>query len=177
MEGGYEKGISIRWLLPLSVFDTIEYNTPMKVVFLEDVTNIGKMGEVKEIADGYGRNYLLPRKLALLATPSALKKAEIQVKKEQERRLHLADEMEKLAQQIDGFSLTFKEKVANEDNLYGSVRDGDVADQLNELTGLEIDKSKIELEEPLRKLGEFEVAVRLSKDLTPKIKVVIIAEE
>ena len=149
----------------------------MKVVFLEDVTNVGKMGEVKEIADGYGRNYLLPRKLALLATPSALKQAEVQVKKEQERRQRLADEMEKLAQQIDGFSLTFKEKVASEDNLYGSVRDGDIANQLNELTGLEIDKSKIELEEPLRKLGEHEVIVRLGKGLTPKIKVIIVAEE
>ncbi|MFC2018277.1 50S ribosomal protein L9, partial [Chloroflexota bacterium] len=118
-------------LLRLSIFDTIEYNTRMKVVFLEDVTNIGKMGEVKEIADGYGRNYLLPRKLALLATPSALKKADVQVKKEQERRRCLADEMEKQAQQIEGFSLTFTEKVASEDNLYGSVRDGDIANQLN----------------------------------------------
>ena len=149
----------------------------MKVVFLEDVTNVGKMGEVKEIADGYGRNFLLPKKLALLATPSALKKAEIQVKKEQERRRLLAVEMEKVAQQIDGFSLTFKEKVASEDNLYGSVRDGDIASQLSELTALDIEKSKIELEEPLRKLGEYEVAVRLSRDLTPKIKVIIVAEE
>lgn len=149
----------------------------MKVVFLEDVTNVGKMGEVKEIADGYGRNFLLPKKLALLATPSALKKAEIQVKKEQERRRLLAVEMEKVAQQIDGFSLTFKEKVASEDNLYGSVRDGDIASQLSELTALDIEKSKIELEEPLRKLGEYEVTVRLSRDLTPKIKVIIVAEE
>lgn len=149
----------------------------MKVVFLENVPNVGKVGEVKVVASGYGRNFLLPKKLALLATPAALKEAEIQVKKEQERQLRLAAEMEKLAQQLQGFTLTFKEKVTSEDNLYGSVRDGDIAAQLNELTEFEIDRKKIELQEPLRKLGEYEVTVRLSKDLTPKIKVIISAEE
>lgn len=149
----------------------------MKVVFLEDVPKVASMGEVKEVANGYGRNYLLPKKLALLATPSALKEAEIQVQKELERQRRLAADMEKLAQQLEGFSLTFTEKVASEDNLYGSVRDSDIADQLNELTEFEIDKKKIELEEPLRKLGEYEVTVRLSRDLTPKIKVIISAEE
>jgi len=149
----------------------------MRVVFLEDVPRVGKMGEIKEIANGYGRNYLLPNKLAMLATPSALKQAEIQVKKEMERQQRLAADMEKVAQQIEGFSLTFKEKVVDEDNLYGSVRDSDIANQLNELTELEIDKKKIELLEPLRKLGEYEVTVRLSRDLAPKIKVIISAEE
>lgn len=149
----------------------------MKVVFLENVPNVAKVGQVKDVAGGYGRNFLIPRKLALLATPAALKEAEVHVKKEQERQRRLVVELEKLAEQLEGYTLTFTEKVTSEDNLYGSVRDSDIAAQLNEITELEIDRKKIELQEPLRKLGEYDITVRLSKNLTPKIKVIISAEE
>lgn len=151
--------------------------TNLKVVFLKNVARVAKVGEVKEVADGYGRNFLLPRKLALLATPSALKEAEIQVKKERERQERFEAEMKQLAEQLEGFLLTFKEKVTNETNLYGSVRDSDIAEELSRLTGIDFDRRKIELEEPIRQLGEYEITVRLSKELAPKIKVVVSGEE
>ena len=149
----------------------------MKVVLLEDVANVGRAGEVKEVADGYGRNFLLPRKLALLATPSALKAAEAQLQKEKERQQRFTAEITKLAEQLEGLLITFKEKVSSEDRLYGSVRDSDIARELSQLTGLDIAKEKIELEDPIRQLGEYEVPVRLSENLAPKIRVVITGEE
>ena len=149
----------------------------MKVVLLEDVANVGRAGEVKEVADGYGRNFLLPRKLALLATPSAIKAAEAQLQKEQEKQQRFAAEITKLAEQLEGLLITFKEKVSSEDRLYGSVRDSDIARELSQLTGLDIAKEKIELEDPIRQLGEYEVPVRLSEDLAPKIKVIVTREE
>lgn len=149
----------------------------MKVVFLKDVGRSGRIGEVKEVSDGYGRNYLLPNKLALLATPSALKQAEVHVQKEKELMTRLNAEMEKMANQLEGYTLTFKEKVTSEVSLYGSVRDSDIADQLCKLVGCEIDRKKIELAEPIRQIGEYQIAVRLSKELTPRIKVIVTAEE
>lgn len=149
----------------------------MKIVLLKDVANVGRAGEVKEVADGYGRNFLLPKKLALLATPSALKAAEAQLQKAKEKEKLFAAEVTKLAQQLEGLLITFKEKASSEDRLYGSVRDSDVARELSQLTGLDIAREKIELEEPIRQLGEYEVTVRLSQDLAPKIKVIVTREE
>lgn len=149
----------------------------MKVVFLKDVGRTGRIGEVKEVSDGYGRNFLLPKKLALLATPSALKQAEIQVQKEKELQSRLAAEMEKMAKQLEGYTITFREKVTSEVSLYGSVRDSDIAEQLCKLLGCEIDRHKVELAEPIRQIGEYQIAVKLSKELTPRIKVIVSAEE
>jgi large subunit ribosomal protein L9 len=149
----------------------------MKVVLLEDIANVGRAGEVKEVADGYGRNFLLPKKLALLATPLALKAAEAQLQLQKEEQQRFAAEITKLAQQLEGLLITFKEKASSEDRLYGSVRDSDVARELSQLTGLDIAREKIELEEPIRQLGEYEVSVRLSQDLAPKIRVVVTKEE
>lgn len=149
----------------------------MKIVLLEDIANVGRAGEVKEVADGYGRNFLLPKKLALLATPSALKTAEAQLQKEKEKQQRFAAEITKLAQQLEGLLITFKERASSEDRLYGSVRDSDIARELSQLTGLDIAREKIELEEPIRQLGDYEVTVRLSEDLAPKIKVIVTREE
>jgi len=129
------------------------------------------------VADGYGRNFLLPRKFALLATPSALKAAEAQLQREKERQLHFAAELSQLAQQLEGFPITFKAKVVEGERLYGSIREAHIAEELSQLTGFDIDKGKIELEEPIRHLGNYEVTIRLSKDLAPKIKVEVAKEE
>ncbi len=150
---------------------------PMKVIFLKDIAKVAKAGEIKQVADGYGRNFLLPRKLALLATPSALKAAEIQIQKEREEQQRFATELSQLAQQLEGFSITFKAKVAEEDRLYGSIRDSDIADELSRLTGLDIERRKVELEEPIRQLGDYEVPIRLDKDLAPTIRVIVAQEE
>lgn len=163
---------------PLSIFGATGYNIViMKVIFLKNVATVAKAGEVKEVANGYGRNFLLPRNLALLATPSAIKTAEVQIQKEHEKQALFAAELDQLTQQLEGFAVSFKAKVVEEDRLYGSIRDGDIADELSQLTGLEIERKQVELEEPIRHLGEYEVTVRLSKDLAPTIKVIVAQED
>ena len=179
---GEEKPSRSQFQIPapgrLSIFYTAGYNTLiMKVIFLKDVSRVAKAGDVKVVAEGYGRNFLLPQGLALLATPSALKAAEIQIQKDREEEDHFAAELGQLAEQLEGFAITFKAKVVEEDRLYGSIRDGDIAGELSQLTGIEIEKRQIELEEPIRQLGEHEVTVRLSKDLVPKITVIVTQEE
>jgi len=149
----------------------------MRVVFLENVPNVARAGEEKEVADGYGRNFLLPRKLALLATPSARRAAELEVRKRQERQERFAAELGILAQQLEGHVLTFKAKVVEEGRLYGSIRDSNIAEELSRLTGLEIERKQVELEEPIRQLGEYEVTVRFGKDLAATIKVIVAQEE
>ncbi len=149
----------------------------MKVIFLKDVANVARAGEVKEVAGGYGRNFLLPRKLALLATPSALKTAEVQIQKDREKQQRFVAELSQLAQQLEGFPITLKAKVVEEERLYGSIRDADIADELSRLTGLDIERRKVELEEPIRQLGEYEVPIRLDKDLAPTIRVIVAREE
>ena len=149
----------------------------MKVLLIKSVANIGRVGEIKEVADGFGRNYLIPNKLALLATPSALKTAEAQLQKERQEEERFAAELSKLAQQLEGFPIAFKAKVRSNERLYGSIRDSDIAAELTQLTGLDIDKSKIELEEPIHQLGEYEVAIKLGKDLRLKVKVTVTKEE
>ena len=149
----------------------------MKVVFLKDVPPAGKVGEIKEVADGYGRNFLLPRRLAALAKPSALKALEAEIKKEIGNQKRLDDELRDLAQKLEGLSMSLKAKVVEEERLYGSIRDNDIAAEINRLIGFDIDKRKIELAEPIHQVGEYEITVRLSKDLAPKIKVIVAAEE
>jgi len=149
----------------------------MKVVFLQNVSRVGKAGEVREVADGYARNYLLPKGLALAATPAALKGVKEQVQREEQYHLRHAEELTDLAQQIDGMVLTFKAKVTEGSRIYGSVRDVQIADEIKRLTGADIDRTKVDLEHPLRDLGSYELSVRLGKDLIPKITVVVAGEE
>lgn len=145
----------------------------MKVVFLQNVPPVGKVGEVKEVADGYGRNFLLPKKLAMLATPSALKVVELQLQKKVKQQQRFAAKIGEIAQQLEGLLITFKAKVVSENRLYGSIRDSDIAAELSQSTGFDIDREKVELGEPIRQLGNYEVTVRLSEELAPKIKVVV----
>lgn len=144
---------------------------------MKDVPRVAKAGEIKDVADGYGSNYLLPKKLALVATQSAIKTAERQIQRDKEKEQKFAAELGQLAEQLKGYTLTFTGKVLDEERIYGSVRDSDIADKLRELTGADVDRKSIDLPEPLRTLGEHEVSVRLNKDLVPTIKVVIVGEE
>ncbi len=152
---------------------------PMKVVLIRDVPRVGKAGEVKDVADGYARNFLLSRNLALPATPTALKDVEARLKKEDEEQQRRAEDLNKLAGQLEELTLTFsiKAKALEGDRLYGSIRDTQIAEELKRLTGAEIDRAMIGLEAPIRTLGTHELTVRLSKDLIPKVKVVMSREE
>lgn len=145
----------------------------MKLVFVKDVPNIAKAGEVKEVADGYGRNFLIPRGLAVIATPFELGKLEARRQVDAQRQAWSQQEASALADRLQELTLNFKVKVGPRGRLYGSVTNSDIATEILRLTGHEIDKRKIELVEPIRKLGSHEALVRLSKELTPRVRVVI----
>ena len=166
----------------LSLPNRVRYNYRqegelMKVIFLQDVPNTARAGEIKEVADGYGRNFLIPQKLALLAKPSAISTAEAQLKTKNRGQAQSENELAELAQQLDGTEITLSARVGAKDRLYGSITSTDIASELNNATGLVIDKRKIELAEPIRQLGIHEVAIRLAQDVIPKVKVIVTAME
>ena len=145
----------------------------MKVIFLDDVPRVAKAGEVKEVADGYGRNFLIPRKLALLATPKAIEAAEAQVKKIALTQTQTEAEMVELAGQLDGREIFLEARTGGKDRLYGSITTEDIAAGLESSLGLVVDKRKIDLGEPIRRVGSYEINIKLSKDIVPKIKVTV----
>jgi len=149
----------------------------MRVVLLQDVPGLGKVGEVREVADGYGRNHLLPKRLAEFATPALLKKVEAQQRAEARRQLLADAEMASLAQTLEGLALTVKARVGTQDRLYGAITSGDIAEQIHRVTGHDIDKRNIQLEEPIRQLGEYEVSLRLSQEIVPKVRVIVEEEK
>ncbi|MDO8670654.1 MAG: 50S ribosomal protein L9 [Dehalococcoidia bacterium] len=148
----------------------------MKVIFVEDVHNVAKAGEVKEVADGYARNYLIPKKLAVVATSAAMKNLESHRRAIANKQAKVEAQAGKLAGELQGVTLNFKAKVGTQDRLYGSITSGDIAEKIKEVKGLEIDKRKIELEEPIRTVGSHEVEVRLAKDAIARLSVVVEAE-
>lgn len=132
----------------------------------------GRVGEVKEVKDGFARNYLFPRGLALPATASNLKTWEERKKFEERRQIRLEEKIKELAQRIEGMTLSFKVKVGSGGKVYGSITSRDIAEELRR-QGIEIDKRQIELPQPLREIGSFEVVIRLGKELNPKLKVIV----
>ena len=144
----------------------------MKVIFLKDVPK-GKKGEIKDVADGYARNFLLPKGLALLATPSAMKTAKALSEERADREAHQHDELSKVAQDLEGKELYFKAKAGAKGRLHGAITSANIADQVSKLAGFEIDKKKVELEEPLHNLGSYDVVINLGSGSEAKIKVII----
>jgi large subunit ribosomal protein L9 len=149
----------------------------VKVVFIEDVPNVAELGEVREVADGYGRNYLLPRKLAVLADSQASHLVEARLKVKAKREAKTQAEMNEFAKKLEGKKITLKARVGAKDRLYGSITSGDIADELDKSAGLVVDRRKIELAEPIRQLGSYDVEIKLYKGIAAGIKVVVIAEE
>lgn len=144
----------------------------MKVIFLKDVPK-GKRGEIKEVADGYARNFLLPKGFALPATPSAAKAAKVLSDEQAERQVRQREELSRIAQELEGKELYFKAKAGAKGRLHGAITSANIAGELSKLTGFEIDKKRVELEEPLHHLGSYEVAINLGTGSEAKIKVVI----
>ncbi len=145
----------------------------MKVVFLKDVSSKGKAGEIRDVADGYARNFLFPRGLALKATADAMKRAQDQAEGKIRRQERKHEELSEQAKQVEGKELHFKAKAGEKGRLHGSITAANVAEKLSELVSLEIDKKKVILKEPLRQLGEHEVTIGFSREIEAKIKVVI----
>jgi large subunit ribosomal protein L9 len=147
----------------------------MKVLLLKDVYNLGRAGEIKKVANGYGRNFLIPQGLAVLATPGAVKQAErIRVEADKQRSI-LNQEMGAIAEQLKDVQLLFAARAGETGKLYGSVTTAMIADALTEKLGLELNKRQID-SQPLRLLGLHNVSVRLTIDLIPEIEVVIYRE-
>ncbi len=148
----------------------------MKVVFLEDVAKVAKAGDTKEVTDGYARNFLLPRKLAVLANSSASKLVEAQLRVRARKDAKTGAEMAELAKLLEGKEITLKAKAGAEGKLYGSITSADIADELAK-ANLVVDKRKIELAEPIHQVGSYEIEIRLFKELAPKIKLTVAEEE
>ena len=144
----------------------------MEVILKEDVPKLGNRGEVVKVAEGYGRNFLLPRKLAIEA--NAANKAVIEQMKAAAVRRSAKEksEAEALSKQFDGLEVKFQRKSGENDQLFGSVTSGDVADAL-EKKSFHIDRRKIQLHEPLKTIGEFTVPIKLHRDVTTHLKVII----
>ena len=145
----------------------------MKVLLMRDHDKLGKAGDMKNVADGYARNFLLPRRLAVLATAGALKQAETVRRAEEKRRARLFAEAQAVAHQLTGTTLIFRALASETGKLYGSITAGDIAEAVQREKGLELDKRKIELREPLRSLGTHTVSVRLAAELVPSLTVII----
>jgi large subunit ribosomal protein L9 len=144
----------------------------MEVILKEDVNKLGSRGDVVKVAEGYGRNYLLPRKLAIIANEG--NKAVIaQMKAASVRRsAKEKSQAEELAKQFEGLSVSFQRRSGENDQLFGSVTSGDIAEGVAK-KGINLDRRQIQLHDPLKTLGEFTVSVKLHKDVTAHLKVVI----
>jgi large subunit ribosomal protein L9 len=145
----------------------------MKVLLIQDVENLGQAGEVQDVATGYGRNYLIPQGMAVLATPGELKKADLHRRRAAERRQRLADEMAALAESVRQTSLLFHAKAGETGRLYGSVTSSDVAEKLAEAVGQEIDRRRITMEGPIKDIGTHTVSLRLAADIVADFDVVV----
>lgn len=148
----------------------------MEVILKEDISNLGHRGDVVKVTDGYGRNYLLPRKLAMEAT--AANKAVIEQMKASAVRRSAKEkaEAEQLVTQLNTLALVFTRRVGENDHLFGSVTSSDIAQELA-AKGFTIDRRKVQLDEPLKSTGEFHVPVKLHREVTAHVSVTVKGEE
>lgn len=147
----------------------------MKVILQKDIPNLGEAGDIKDVSDGYARNFLLPKKLVLVANDSSQKAAVhqrklIKIKKDKRKK-----QSETLMETLAGLDIQIGAQVGEEEKLFGSVTSMDIARKLKSL-GHEIDRRKIHLDEPIKKLGEYEVPVKLDEGVTAKLKVTVFKE-
>jgi large subunit ribosomal protein L9 len=144
-------------------------------MLIKDVYKLGRAGDIKKVANGYGRNFLLPQSLAVLATPGAMKQIDHIRAQAQVKRNALNTELGGLAEQLNGLSLSFATKAGETGKLYGSITTQMITDAINEKLGSVIDRRSIEVQ-PIRTLGEYKAHVRLTIDLIPEIQVIVLRE-
>jgi len=145
----------------------------MKVIFIEDVPNVARAGDIKDVADGYGRNFLIPKKLAAIATPRTMNEAKAQVEKRVRLRAQTETEMKELASQLDGKEVVITAKTGGKEKLYGSVTTEDIAIALEKDFGAVVDKRKIEVPESIREIGSYDIVLRLATDIAATVKVTV----
>jgi len=145
----------------------------MKVVLRQDVENLGEKGSVKNVADGYARNYLIPRGMAVVATPGELKVVATNEAVKQRKINRQEQELQGLADRINGQKLVFEARAGSNGRLFGSITNGDIVEKLSKAVGAEIDRRKIVIDEPIRTVGDHAVTVNLVGKLRPQVTVVV----
>jgi large subunit ribosomal protein L9 len=147
----------------------------MKILLIKDVYKLGRAGDIKKVADGYGRNFLLPQGLAVLATAGALRQADRIREDATKRRATLNHEMSAVAEVLNGVALAFGVKAGDTGKMYGSITNQNIADAIKEKTGIEIKRQQVDLQS-VRELGEYTAVIRLTIDLVPEITVIAYRE-
>jgi large subunit ribosomal protein L9 len=145
----------------------------VEVLLVKDVKRLGKAGEVKKVADGFARNYLIARGLAVVATEGAKRSTQVQKAIEEQRDERVRTDNSALAERLTEINIVFKVKASEKGRLYGSVTAADIAEQIEKKTGHAIDKRKVELGEPIHILGTHKVPVHLMPNLAPEVNVVV----
>jgi len=148
----------------------------MKVILLQDVDGLGKVGDLKEVANGYARNYLLPRQLAAGATPELLANHKQRIAAQQRKIEKQAESNRNQAERLSQVTLTFKARVGRQGRLYGSITSQDIATGLRESEGITVDRRMIDLPNPIRTIGSFQVPVKIAQKIEPKITVTVVDE-
>ena len=149
----------------------------MKVVLLEDVNGVAKGGDVKEVKNGFARNYLIPQNLAVPASHDALLRVKSLVEKADTERVKIMSDMQELADAINGSEISIEMRSGANGRLYGSVNTGLIATELSKISNREIDRKFINITDPIRELGEFEIGVRLHPEINASIKVSVISDD
>jgi large subunit ribosomal protein L9 len=151
--------------------------TKMKVLLVQDVDKLGSTGEVKEVSGGYGRNYLIPKGLAVLATRGQLKQAEERLAAQHKRQQAARKDAEALAARISGQTLRFTARVGELDRLYGSITSADIAEKIAAQLGVEVDRRRIDLDDPIKRIGIYPIKIRLIPGVEPLVNVVVEGQE
>lgn len=149
----------------------------MRILLTQDVENLGKAGDIKTVADGYARNFLIPKGLAVQATEGAMKQVQLQKKVQAKRQQRATEETASLAEILWQLTLTFKAKAGEKDRLYGSITSADIVEALERQTGRAFDKRKVLLKGPIHELGVHKVPIKLMPDVIPEVTVVVEREE
>ena len=145
----------------------------MKVLLNESLKNVGRAGEIKEVKSGYARNYLIPRGLAAMANSGTVKQAEERRQADERREAKNLTANQALAGKIGEATITLRARVGEQGRLYGAITAADIATALTAEVGREIDRRRVELEDPIRQLGEYKVSVRLARDIVPQVTVTV----
>jgi large subunit ribosomal protein L9 len=148
----------------------------VKIILLQDVEGLGKAGDLKEVANGYARNYLVPRRLAAGATPGLIATRMQRIASEQRRVEKLVEQSKDMTERLNQVTLTFKARVGSQGRLYGSITSQDIASALREVEKLTIDRRSIELSEPIRTPGTFIVPIKVASGLESKVTINVVDE-
>jgi large subunit ribosomal protein L9 len=148
----------------------------MKIILVKDVKSLGRAGEIKEVSDGYARNFLIPRGLASEATTTKVKESQEKQAREQKKKSRETEEAQVLKQKLDGQSVTIAVKTGGSDRLFGAVTAKEIADVINEQFHVKIDKKKVEMTDPIKHLGDYQVKLKIYPSIQAQIKVKVKAQ-